>query len=102
MYLSKGRTGSALMGSLRIVCVFDRGAFWVLPLTHFCIPKSAGADLFPDLSKIVTFAATLLVRTPFVRDQTKHTLDPGYRTVKIKPTANINPAAKNRMIWSLG
>ena len=25
---------------------FDRGTFWVLPLTYFCLPKSARAYLF--------------------------------------------------------
>ena len=43
----KGRMGSALMGSLQIPCLFDRGTFGVLPLTYFDLPKSARAYLFP-------------------------------------------------------
>ena len=31
----KGQTGSALVGSLQILVLFDRGTFWVLPLTYF-------------------------------------------------------------------
>ena len=41
-----GKLGSALMGSLQIQCVFDRGTFGVLPLT-----KSARAYLFPQYVK---------------------------------------------------
>ena len=29
------QTGSALMGSLRLLLFLDRGTFWVLPLTNF-------------------------------------------------------------------
>ena len=49
---------------------FDRGTFWVLPLTYFYLPKSARAYrtayLFPSV-KFVAFAAAPLVLTPFVR-----------------------------------
>ena len=31
MALGKGQMGSALMGSMRCSCFFDRGSFWVLP-----------------------------------------------------------------------
>ena len=38
----KGQMGSALMGSLQFsVCL--SGTFWVLPLSHFYLPKSARA-----------------------------------------------------------
>ena len=30
-------TGSALMGSLQIQCLFDRGTLWILPLTYFAL-----------------------------------------------------------------
>ena len=49
--------------------LFDRGTFWVLPLTHFCLPNSARAYLFSNLSEFITFAAAPLVLTPFVRSQ---------------------------------
>ena len=69
--LGKGLMGSALMGSLRIPCLFDRGTFWVLPLTYFCLPKSANTYLFPPICQNVhyLFAAAPLVLTPFVRNQ---------------------------------
>ena len=48
---------------------FDRGTFWVFPLAYFDLPKSARASFFPNLSKLITFAAAPLVLTPFVRNQ---------------------------------
>ena len=52
----RGQTGSALMGSLRIL-VFLTGTLWVLPLTYFCHPKSARAYLFPQSVKIHQFCS---------------------------------------------
>ena len=52
----KGQMGSALMGSLQIPW-FLTGTFWSLPLTYFCLPKSARAYRFPNPSKLITFAA---------------------------------------------
>ena len=72
--LGKGQMGSALMGALQTSC-FDRGTFWVLPLTHFCLPNSARAYLLPQSVKIrYTFAAAPLVLTPFVRNQANKVL----------------------------
>ena len=49
---------------------FDRGTFWVLPLTYFYIPRSSGAHLFSTIrQQSITFAAAPLVLTPFVRNQ---------------------------------
>ena len=31
---------------------FDRGAFWILPLAYFCLPKSARTYLFPQSVEI--------------------------------------------------
>ena len=39
---------------------FDRGTFWVLPLTCFYLPKRAQAYFFPNRSTIITFAAAPL------------------------------------------
>ena len=36
---------------------FDRGTFWVLPFTYFCLPKSARACLFPQSVRIVDFCS---------------------------------------------
>ena len=50
--------------------LFDRGTFWVLPLTYFYLPKKVpGRTFFPNLSKYITFAAAPSVLTPFVRNQ---------------------------------
>ena len=35
--------------------VIDRGTFWALPFTYFCLPKSAWAYLFPQSVKIHYF-----------------------------------------------
>ena len=55
--IGKGHMGSALMGSLRILVLFDRGTFWVLLLTYFYITKSAGVYLFPQSVKNVCFCS---------------------------------------------
>ena len=52
--------GSALMGSLQI---------WLLPLTYFIFPEVPGHTFFPNLSKLITFAAAPLVLTPCVSNQ---------------------------------
>ena len=87
-YLGEGQMGSALMRSLQIPCFiklikrdvflprrgtngigtngvtanllfFDRGAFWVLPLTYFYLPKSARAHahLFRQSVKMCCFCS---------------------------------------------
>ena len=55
--VGEGQTGSALRGSLQILVVFDRGTFWVLPLTYLYLPKSARAYLFPQSVKIHYFCS---------------------------------------------
>ena len=63
--------GSALMGSLRTSCFLTGGLFGYScqPTFVSLVPKVPGRTLFPNLSKIITFAATPLVLTPFVRNQ---------------------------------
>ena len=53
--LGKGQMGSALMGSLLMIC-FLTGTFWVLPLTYFYHPT-------------IHYLSAPLVLTPFVRNQ---------------------------------
>ena len=48
----KGTNGLSTNGVTAIFMFFDRGTFWVLPLTYFCLPKSARAYLFPQSVKI--------------------------------------------------
>ena len=44
----KGTNGVSINGvTANFVFSFDRGTFWVLPLTYFCLPQSARAYLFP-------------------------------------------------------
>ena len=85
----------SLIGSLRISCLFDRGTFGVPICQHlstsvnicqhlstsvnFCQHLSTSVNIcqhlsivrtfFPNLSEFITFAATPLVLTPFVRNQ---------------------------------
>ena len=68
----KGTNGVSTNGvTANCMFLFDRGTFWVLPLTYFYLPKSARAYLFPRSAKMHDFSATPLVLTPFVRSQTQ-------------------------------
>ena len=57
MIIGKGQMGSALMGVTANFMFFDRGTFWVLPLTCFYIHKSARVYLFPQSVKIDYFCS---------------------------------------------
>ena len=48
---------SALMGSLQISVSFDRGTFWVLPLTYFYPPQCARAYPFSQSVKALYFCS---------------------------------------------
>ena len=49
---------------------FTEGLFGeVLLLTYLYLPESSGRTFFPNLSKLIAFAAAPLVLTPFVRSQ---------------------------------
>ena len=66
----KGTNAVSTNGVTAICMFFDRGTFWVLPLSHFYIPKRARAHLFPQsVKQIITFAAAPLVLATFVRNQ---------------------------------
>ena len=67
--IRKGTNGVSTNGVTANFMFFERGTFWVLPLIYCYLPKSAGAFLFPNLSKFITFAAAPVVLTPFVRNQ---------------------------------
>ena len=69
LFTRKGTNGVSTNGVTAIFKFFDRGTFWVLPLTYLYLPKSARAYLFPQSVKIDTFAAAPVVLTPFVRSQ---------------------------------
>ena len=66
----KGTDGVSTSGVTANSSYFDRGTFWVLPLTCFYVPKSARVYLFPQSVKINYFCSAPLVLTPFVRNQT--------------------------------
>ena len=68
--IRKGTNGVSTDGVTANYISFDTGTFWVLPLTYFYLPTSARAYLFPQSVKMHYFAATSLVLTPFVRNQT--------------------------------
>ena len=52
--LGKGRKGSALLGSLRMIC-FLSATFWILPLTCFIFPKVPGRIFFPQSVELHCF-----------------------------------------------
>ena len=72
----KGTNGVSTNGVTANFMFFDRGTFWVFPLTYFYHPQSAMAYLFHNLSivpqsdKIITFAAAPLLLTQFVLQPT--------------------------------
>ena len=39
--IRKGTDGVSTNGVIANFVFFDRGTFWVLPLTYFCLPRSA-------------------------------------------------------------
>ena len=51
----KGTNGVSTNGVTANLMFFDRGTFWVVPLTYFYLPKSARAYLFPQHVKIHYF-----------------------------------------------
>ena len=53
----KGTNGVSTNGVTANFMFFDRGTFWVLPLTYFYLPKSARAYLFPQSVKIHYFCS---------------------------------------------
>ena len=55
--LGKGQSGVSTNGVTAIFTFFDRGTIWVLPLTYFCLPQSAGAYLSPQSVKIHYFCS---------------------------------------------
>ena len=63
----RGTNGVSANGVTANLVFFDKGTFCVLPLTYFYHPKSDRAYLFP--SKSITFAASPLMLTPFVRNR---------------------------------
>ena len=55
--IRKGTNGVSTNGVTANFMFFDRGTFWVLPLTYFYLPKSARAYLFPQSVKIHCFCS---------------------------------------------
>ena len=55
MGVRKGTNGVSANGVTANFMLFDRGTFWVLSLTCFCLPKSARAYLFPQSVKVHYF-----------------------------------------------
>ena len=56
--IRKGSNGVSTNGvTANVIMFFGRGTFWVLPLTYFYLPKSAGAYLFPQSVNIHYFCS---------------------------------------------
>ena len=56
--------GSALMGSLQILCFSTEGLCWALPLTYFDLSNSARAHLSPQPVKIHHFRSGPITPSP--------------------------------------
>ena len=52
----KGTTGVSTNGPTANFTFFDRGTFWVLPLTYIYLPQVPGRAFFPYLANVITFA----------------------------------------------
>ena len=53
----RGTNGISTNGVTAFCLFFDRGTFWVLPLTYFYLPQSARACLFPQSVKFHYFCS---------------------------------------------
>ena len=51
----KGQIWVSTNGVAANLVFFDRGTFWVLPLTYFHLPKSARLSLFPQSDEMHSF-----------------------------------------------
>ena len=91
----KGTNRVGTNGGTSIFMCFDRGTFWVLPLTYIDLVKSARAYLFPNLLKIITFAAAPTVFTPLVRNQGAFRHDGGHRRHPLR----VRWALRERSKW---
>ena len=60
-FFGKGQMGSALLGSLQILCFLTEAFFLQVPLTYFCIPKSARAYLFLQSDKMCYFCSASIL-----------------------------------------
>ena len=69
--VGKGTNGVGTNGVTADLMFFDRGTFWVLPLTYFCLPKSARAHIFPQSVKIHYFCSGLFSVDPICPQPTK-------------------------------
>ena len=68
-WVGKGQLGSAPLGSLHILRCLTEGLFGYSHSPTFIFPKMPGRTFFPNLAKVITFAAFPLVLTPFVRNR---------------------------------
>ena len=53
----KGTNGVSTNGVTANLMLFDRGTFWVLPLTYVNLPKCAKTYLFPQSAKTPYFSS---------------------------------------------
>ena len=67
--IQKGTNGVSTNGVTANFMFFDRGTFLGYQSVNICQSLSFLHTIFPNLSKIITSAATPLVLTPFVRSQ---------------------------------
>ena len=93
----KGTNGVNTNGVSAILMLFDRGTFWALPLTCFCLPKSARAYLFPQSIKIHYFCSGPTSVDPICPQPTLAPNTPSAST----PLYSVNPAGPNGQIHKM-
>ena len=57
----QGTNGVSADGVTVNFMFFDRGTFWLLPLTYFYVSKSASAYMFPQSVKIISFCSGSII-----------------------------------------
>ena len=98
---TNGPMGSELMASPQILSFFDRGTFWVLPLTYTYLPKSARAYLFPQSARIHYFCSGPLSVDPICPQANKAARRPEPKMGRTR-TSERSVAALTERSQSLG
>ena len=91
----KGTNGVSTIGVTPNFIFFDRGTFWVLPLTYFYIPKSARAYLFYTIYQNHYFCSGLISVDPTCPQ-------PIYRVCSISRAPLNRQPATRAAPWTVG
>ena len=73
-FARQGTTGVSTHGvTASLFMFFDRGTFWVLPLTYFCLPESARVYVFPQSVKILIVIIYIYIYICIERERCTYT-----------------------------